>query len=52
MMLPFTNYIYVIHGFIQDLALNSLLGLICYKTQPTGQPDFIAKYFFHKISYR
>ena len=35
----FTNHIYLIYMYIQDLALNNLQGLICHKTQQTtNQP--------------
>ena len=32
-----TNHTYLIHMYQQDLALNNLQGLVCYKTQPTNQ---------------
>ena len=39
-MLPtnysFTNHIYLIYMHKQDLALNNVQELICYKTQPTS----------------
>ena len=31
----FTNYVYLIYMYKQDLALNNIQGLICHKTQPT-----------------
>ena len=30
----FTNHIYLIYMYTEDLTLNNLLGLICHKTQP------------------
>ena len=33
----FTNLRYSIYMYKQDLALNDLQGLICYKTQPTNK---------------
>ena len=32
----FTNHIYRIHIYEQDLALNYQQGLICHKTQPSN----------------
>ena len=41
-MLPtnylFTNHIYLIYMYKQDLALNNLPRLVCHKTQPINQP--------------
>ena len=40
-MLPtnyiFTNHIYLIYMYKQDLVYNNLQGLICHKIQPTNK---------------
>ena len=36
----FTNHIYIINMYKEDLALNNLQCLICYETNPTNPCDF------------
>ena len=33
----------------QDLTLNNLQGLICYKTQPTNQPFSSFRFLLHMV---
>ena len=49
----FTNHVYLIYMYKQDLALDNLQGLISSKTQPanqpTNQPNFYTlSYMIHK----
>ena len=48
----FTNHVYLIYMYKQDLALNNLPGLICHKrktNQPTNQPYILHIPWIHAL---